>query len=78
MFELMPCHYQTSADLRGFQIRIVTDTHDEGDEAKSRKKKKAHRGYAFIVYEREKDMKGTTSISTIADSTRQACSCILD
>lgn len=24
--------------------------------------KKAHRGYAFIVYEREKDMKGTATI----------------
>ncbi|OCK79628.1 RNA-binding domain-containing protein [Lepidopterella palustris CBS 459.81] len=35
------------------RIRIVTDTHSE--EKKSSKKK--HRGYAFIVYEREKDMK---------------------
>ncbi|KAI9683127.1 MAG: hypothetical protein M1829_005918 [Trizodia sp. TS-e1964] len=34
------------------RIRIVTD---QNEEKKSRKKK--HRGYAFIVYEREKDMK---------------------
>ncbi|MCJ1363582.1 hypothetical protein MMC16_002689 [Acarospora aff. strigata] len=38
------------------RIRIVTDTHEDDGE-KSKKKKKAHRGYAFIVYEREKDMK---------------------
>ena len=39
-------------------MRIVRDTHDEGeDEPKSKKMKKAHRGYAFVVYEREKDMK---------------------
>ena len=44
------------------QIRIVTDTHSD-------KKKKPHRGYAFIVYEREKDMKGTeSSISTPINS----------
>lgn len=44
------------------QIRIVKDIHDEegdGDGTKKKKKKKSHRGYAFIVYEREKDMKGT-------------------
>lgn len=41
------------------QIRIVSDTHEpSGGEGKSRKKKKPHRGYAFIVYERERDMKG--------------------
>ncbi|MCJ1256149.1 hypothetical protein MMC24_003969 [Lignoscripta atroalba] len=40
------------------RIRIVTDTHDEGDNDKQKKKKKkTHRGYAFVVYEREKDMK---------------------
>ena len=44
------------------QIRIVTDTHEMDDEGKpSKKKKKSHRGYAFVVYEREKDMKGTAS-----------------
>ncbi|KAA6408697.1 MAG: U1 small nuclear ribonucleo [Lasallia pustulata] len=38
------------------RIRIITDTHRPEDGEKS-KKKKTHRGYAFIVYEREKDMK---------------------
>ena len=37
------------------QIRIVTDTH--ADE-KGNKKRKPHRGYAFVVFEREKDMRG--------------------
>jgi U1 small nuclear ribonucleoprotein len=37
------------------RIRIVTDTH--ADE-KPNKKKKKHRGYAFVVFEREKDMRG--------------------
>lgn len=41
------------------QIRIVRDTH--ADE-KGNKKKKPHRGYAFIVFEREKDMRGNTAI----------------
>lgn len=47
------------ADL-ALQIRIVTDTHEgSGGEGKAKKKKKKpHRGYAFIVYERERDMKG--------------------
>lgn len=48
--------------ISNLQIRIVKDTHDEeenGDGTKNKKKKKKpHRGYAFIVYEREKDMKG--------------------
>ncbi|KAL8857530.1 MAG: hypothetical protein Q9178_005858 [Gyalolechia marmorata] len=42
------------------RIRIVTDNHDgsEGDEKpKKKKKRKPHRGYAFVVYERERDMK---------------------
>ena len=39
------------------QIRIITDTH--ADE-KGNKKRKPHRGYAFVVYEREKDMRGNT------------------
>jgi len=39
------------------RIRIVTDT--QADEKKLKKRK--NRGYAFIVYEREKDMKGTVS-----------------
>jgi U1 small nuclear ribonucleoprotein len=37
------------------QIRIVVDTHQD---EKPNKKKKKHRGYAFVVYEREKDMRG--------------------
>jgi len=36
------------------QIRIVTNTQSE----EKASKKKRYRGYAFIVYEREKDMKG--------------------
>ncbi|KAI4173886.1 MAG: hypothetical protein LQ343_002654 [Gyalolechia ehrenbergii] len=41
------------------RIRIVTDTHEgSGGEGRAKKKKKKpHRGYAFIVYERERDMK---------------------
>ena len=51
------------------RIRIVVDTSaepngtaggsDSKPPTKGKKKKKVHRGYAFIVYEREKDMKGT-------------------
>lgn len=37
------------------QITLVKDTTSD-------KKKKAHQGYAFVVYEREKDMKGITSM----------------
>ncbi|KAH8801608.1 U1 small nuclear ribonucleoprotein [Xylogone sp. PMI_703] len=37
------------------RIRIVVDTHQH---EKPNKKKKKHRGYAFIVFEREKDMRG--------------------
>ncbi len=37
------------------QIRIVVDTHQD---EKPNKKKKPHRGYAFVVFEREKDMRG--------------------
>ena len=52
---------QTRTDVQ--QIRIVMDTTDDhrsenGDSAKKKKKKKTHCGYGFIVYEREKDMKG--------------------
>jgi U1 small nuclear ribonucleoprotein len=45
----------TPANIFGSQIRIVTDTHQD---EKPNKKKKKHRGYAFVVYEREKDMRG--------------------
>ncbi|KAF3770334.1 hypothetical protein M406DRAFT_245351 [Cryphonectria parasitica EP155] len=47
-------------------IRIVRDTH--ADE-KPNKKKKPHRGYAFIVFEREKDMRGNTTIDLPIPST---------
>ncbi|KAF6809985.1 U1 small nuclear ribonucleoprotein [Colletotrichum sojae] len=40
------------------RIRIIADTHAH---EKPRKKKKAHRGYAFVVFEREKDMRGNTA-----------------
>jgi U1 small nuclear ribonucleoprotein len=33
----------------------VVDSHQD---EKPNKKKKKHRGYAFVVYEREKDMQG--------------------
>ncbi|KAI0902638.1 U1 small nuclear ribonucleoprotein of 70kDa MW N terminal-domain-containing protein [Annulohypoxylon nitens] len=36
------------------RIRIITDTHAN---EKPNKKKKPHRGYAFVVFEREKDMR---------------------
>ncbi|KAK9422207.1 hypothetical protein SUNI508_04886 [Seiridium unicorne] len=41
------------------RIRIITDTHAH---EKPNKKKKPHRGYAFVVFEREKDMRGNTTI----------------
>lgn len=68
--------------LTTLQIRIVKDTH--ADE-KPNKKKKAHRGYAFIVFEREKDMRGNTAIDIsthipsertrqlLSDTTQQDC-----
>jgi U1 small nuclear ribonucleoprotein len=40
----------------------VTDTRQ--DEKPSKKKKK-HRGYAFVVYEREKDMRGNPTITPL-------------
>ncbi|KAK2050693.1 hypothetical protein LZ31DRAFT_2251 [Colletotrichum somersetense] len=43
------------------RIRIITDTHAH---EKPRKKKKPHRGYAFVVFEREKDMRGNTAEPT--------------
>jgi len=48
-------------DAKNLQIRIVTDTHQD---EKPNKKKKKHRGYAFVVYEREKDMRGKNNIYT--------------
>jgi hypothetical protein len=43
------------ASLTREQIRIIRDTHAH---EKPNKKKKPHRGYAFVVFEREKDMRG--------------------
>lgn len=42
------------ANVPMLQIRIVKDENEKN-------KKKSHRGYAFVVYEREKDMKGTVT-----------------
>lgn len=50
---------QVLTNLAYLQIRIVTDTHAH---EKGNKKKKPHRGYAFVVFEREKDMRGNTTI----------------
>ncbi len=47
-----------SSTADNFQIRIVKDTHAH---EKPGKKKKPHRGYAFVVFEREKDMQGKPS-----------------
>ncbi|ORY69653.1 U1 small nuclear ribonucleoprotein of 70kDa MW N terminal-domain-containing protein [Pseudomassariella vexata] len=41
------------------RIRIITDVKAH---EKPNKKKKPHRGYAFVVFEREKDMRGKTTI----------------
>lgn len=49
------------------QIRIVVDTHQA---EKPNKKKKKHRGYAFVVYEREKDMRGKHHIPRIHPQAR--------
>ena len=38
-----------------WQIRVIRDTHAH---EKGNKKIKPHRGYAFVVFEREKDMRG--------------------
>jgi hypothetical protein len=52
-------------DSNCFKIRIVVDTKQD---EKPNKKRKKHRGYAFVVYEREKDMRGnlTTSLPSFA------------
>ena len=44
------------------QIRIITDTHAH---LRPKKKKKPHRGYAFVVFERERDMRGNLFPSPI-------------
>lgn len=47
--------FEMTKVLTYLQITLVKDTTSD-------KKKKAHQGYAFVVYEREKDMKGNTSM----------------
>ena len=39
-------------------MKDETEPQENGLTSRKTRKKKAHRGYAFIVYEREKDMKG--------------------
>jgi hypothetical protein len=56
------------------QIRIVVDTHQD---EKPNKKKKKHRGYAFVVYEREKDMRGKTTKSPLPVTTAFADRCVV-
>ncbi|KAI0538498.1 U1 small nuclear ribonucleoprotein of 70kDa MW N terminal-domain-containing protein [Xylaria digitata] len=46
------------------RIRIITDTHAH---ERPNKKKKPHRGYAFVVFDREKDMRGNTAIKFLPD-----------
>ncbi|KAI8628622.1 U1 small nuclear ribonucleoprotein of 70kDa MW N terminal-domain-containing protein [Xylariaceae sp. FL1651] len=46
------------------RIRIITDTHSH---ERPNKKKKPHRGYGFVVFEREKDMRGNTTIEFLPD-----------
>ena len=57
------CLFSPVLAIDMLQIRIVTDVSngkasDTNGVKKSGKKKKPHRGYAFVVFEREKDMKG--------------------
>lgn len=51
----VPTHMFHVHLLTAIQIRIIVDTHAH---EKPNKKKKPHRGYAFVVFEREKDMRG--------------------
>ncbi|KAI1337996.1 U1 small nuclear ribonucleoprotein of 70kDa MW N terminal-domain-containing protein [Xylariaceae sp. FL0016] len=44
------------------RIRLISDTHAH---ERPNKKKKPHRGYAFVVFEREKDMRGNTTIDFV-------------
>ncbi|KKF97094.1 hypothetical protein CFO_g543 [Ceratocystis platani] len=47
------------------RIRLIKDTHSE---EKPGKKKKPHRGYAFIVFERERDMRDL-AVAWVAETT---------
>ncbi|KAI1122710.1 U1 small nuclear ribonucleoprotein of 70kDa MW N terminal-domain-containing protein [Nemania abortiva] len=51
------------------RIRIITDTHAH---ERPNKKKKPHRGYAFVVFDREKDMRGNTAIEFLPDRLHQS------
>jgi hypothetical protein len=53
------------------QIRIVKNPNEKNS-------KKQHRGYAFIVYEREKDMKGTVFSPTHSLHLSRTCLSIVD
>ncbi|KAI8950002.1 U1 small nuclear ribonucleoprotein of 70kDa MW N terminal-domain-containing protein [Xylaria longipes] len=60
------------------RIRIIADTHAH---ERPNKKKKPHRGYAFVVFDREKDMRGnTTTTNFLPDrphrSTGSSYSCL--
>lgn len=57
--------YQDFTDA--IKTRIVVDTHQSEN---TKKKKKNHRGYAFVVFEREKDMRGKEY--TIFHATRKS------
>ena len=47
---------------------MTDNTPETKGEGRVKKKKKPNRGYAFIVYEREKDMKGKIACSIPFDS----------
>ncbi|KAI0553070.1 U1 small nuclear ribonucleoprotein of 70kDa MW N terminal-domain-containing protein [Xylaria curta] len=52
------------------RIRIITDTHAH---ERPNKKKKPHRGYAFVVFDREKDMRGNTATNFLLDPALDGC-----
>ncbi|KAI5465526.1 U1 small nuclear ribonucleoprotein of 70kDa MW N terminal-domain-containing protein [Mariannaea sp. PMI_226] len=52
------------------RIRIIVDTRAS---EKPNKKKKPHRGYAFVVFEREKDMRGKTAPKSPLPTLRRTC-----
>ena len=60
------CSTFTTKMLTPSQIRVIVDNSPnvKDDGTKKKKKKKPNQGYAFIVYEREKDMKGIPPLST--------------
>lgn len=60
VFLLGACSNACAHILTSFQIRIVKENPAY---AKPNKKTKPHRGYAFVVFERERDMRGNLSPS---------------